>query len=99
LTVGNEFLVGGLGVELQPERSLPSPSVVSRNLLFWDFEPKRQFLIKAETDDKLKKNCICFCHISTRRFKEKRWVVDASARVQNSGPILKSITHVHVWAF
>jgi hypothetical protein len=55
MTVGKEFLVGGLGVELQPERSLPSPIVFSRNLLFWDIEPKRQFSIKPETDDKLKK--------------------------------------------
>jgi hypothetical protein len=66
MTVGNDFLVGGLGVELQPERTLPSPSVFSRNLLFWDIEPKRQFLIKPETDDKLKKNnCVYFCHFST----------------------------------
>jgi hypothetical protein len=53
MTVGNDFLVGGLGVELQPEKSLPSP--FSRNLLFWDIEPNRQLLIKPETDDKLKK--------------------------------------------
>jgi len=55
MTVGNDFLVGGLGVELQPERSLPSPGVFSRNFWFWDTEPKRQFSIKPETVNKLEK--------------------------------------------
>jgi hypothetical protein len=55
MTVGNKFFVGGLGVELQPERSLPSPGVFSRNFLFWDIGPKRQFSIKPETVDKLEK--------------------------------------------
>jgi hypothetical protein len=54
MTVGNKFFAGGLGVELQPERSLPSSGVFSRNFLFWDIETKRQFSIKPETVDKRK---------------------------------------------
>jgi hypothetical protein len=52
MTVGKDFLVGGLGVEFH-QKGLCQAQVFSRNFLFLDIEPKRQFSIKPETADQL----------------------------------------------
>ena len=73
MTVGKNFLVSVLGVEVQSDRPPPSPGVFSHNLLFWGYWAKETIFNQTRNSwqTEKKKNYRYLFHLSTWLLKEK----------------------------